>query len=156
MKEINLTTKIAVYSYTELTAEDKKLTEMAKDATKRAYSPYSGFNVGAALLLDNGEILTGANQENAAFSSGTCAERSVIYYAGANYPGVPFRKLVIAAWTKGDFVETPISPCGHCRQAILEYETIGGKPIEIILCGRHEVYVLDSIKALMPLSFVDF
>ena len=96
MKEINLTTKIAVYSYSELTAEDKKLTSMAKEATKRAYSPYSHFNVGVALLLDNGEILTGANQENAAFSSGTCAERSGIYYAGANYPGVSLKKLVIA------------------------------------------------------------
>ena len=156
MRDLILTTKIAVYSYSELTAEDKKLTSMAKEATKRAYSPYSHFNVGVALLLDNGEILTGANQENAAFSSGTCAERSVIYYAGANYPGVPFKKLVIAAWTDGDFVQTPISPCGHCRQAILEYETIGGKPIEIILCGRDEVYVLDSIKALMPLCFVEF
>ena len=118
MKEINLTTKIAVYSYSELTAEDKKLTSMA-------YSPYSHFNVGVALLLDNGEILTGANQENAAFSSGTCAERSVIYYAGANYPGVSFKKLVIAAWTDGDFVQTPISPGGHCRQAILEHLHIG-------------------------------
>ena len=156
MKEINLTTKIAVYSYSELTAEDKKLTSMAKEATKRAYSPYSHFNVGVALLLDNGEILTGANQENAAFSSGTCAERSVIFYAGANYPGVKFRRLAVAAFTNGDFVKTPVSPCGHCRQAILEYETVGGAPIEIVLCGRDEVYVLHSIKDLMPLSFCEF
>ncbi len=156
MKEINLTTKIAVYSYTELTEEDKKLTTQAREATKTAYSPYSKFNVGVALELENGVVLTGSNQENAAFSSGTCAERSVIYYAGANYPSVAFKKLVIAAFTEGDFVEKPISPCGHCRQAILEYETIAQKPIEIILCGRNEVYKLESIKALMPLCFAEF
>ncbi|MGN0214314.1 MAG: cytidine deaminase [Muribaculaceae bacterium] len=156
MKELILNTKIAVYSYSELTEEYKIIVNAAKEATKRSYSPYSNFCVGAALQLDNGEILTGANQENAAFTAGTCAERSVIFYAGANYPGVPFRRLAVAAFTKGEFVKTPVSPCGHCRQAILEYETLGGKPIEIILCGRDEVYVLHSIKDLMPLSFCEF
>lgn len=156
MKDLILTTKIAVYSYSELTAEYKKIVDAAKEATKRSYSPYSKFCVGAALQLDNGEILTGANQENAAFTAGTCAERSVIFYAGANYQGVPFRRLAVAAFTKGDFVKNPVSPCGHCRQAILEYETISGAPIEMVLCGRDEVYVLHSIKDLMPLSFCEF
>ena len=156
MNELILTTKIAVYSYSELTEEYKKIVDTAKEATKRSYSPYSKFCVGAALQLDNGEILTGANQENAAFTAGTCAERSVIFYAGANYPGVKFRRLAVAAFTNGDFVKTPVSPCGHCRQAILEYETVGGAPIEIVLCGRDEVYVLHSIKDLMPLSFCEF
>lgn len=156
MKELNLSTKIRVYSYTELSEEDKNLTEMAKKATFRAYSPYSKFNVGAALLLADGQILTGANQENAAFSSGTCAERSVIFYAGANFPDVACKKLAIAAYTGGDFVEQPISPCGHCRQAILEFETRSKQPIEILLCGRHEVYCLDSIRHLLPLSFSEF
>ena len=156
MNELILTTKIAVYSYSELTEEYKKIVDAAKEATKRSYSPYSKFCVGAALQLDNGEILTGANQENAAFTAGTCAERSVIFYAGANYPGVKFRRLAVAAFTNGDFVKTPVSPCGHCRQAILEYETVGSAPIEIVLCGRDEVYVLHSIKDLMPLSFCEF
>lgn len=156
MKELNLNTKIRVYSYNELNEEDKKLTDMAKNATFNAYSPYSKFNVGAALLLANGKILTGANQENAAFSSGTCAERSVIFYAGANYPDVACKKLAIAAYTNGEFVENPVSPCGHCRQAILEFETRSKQPLEILLCGRNEVYQLDSIKDLMPLSFVEF
>lgn len=156
MKELILSTKIAVYSYSELSEEYKNIVNAAKDATKRSYSPYSNFCVGAALQLENGEILTGANQENAAFTAGTCAERSVIFYAGANFPGVPFKRLAIAAFTKGEFVKSPVSPCGHCRQAILEYETISGKPIEIILCGRDEVYVLNSIKDLMPLSFCEF
>lgn len=156
MKEINITTKIAVYSYNELSEDYKIITAKAKEATKRSYAPYSKFCVGAALMLENGEILTGANQENAAFTSGTCAERSVLYYAGANYPGVAIKRLAIAAYTNGDFVATPISPCGHCRQAILEYETISRKPIEIVLCGKDEVYVLKSIKDLMPLSFSEF
>ena len=156
MKEINITTKIAVYSYNELSEEYKIITAKSKEATKRSYAPYSKFCVGAALMLENGEILTGANQENAAFTSGTCAERSVLYYAGANYPGVAIKRLAIAAYTNGDFVATPISPCGHCRQAILEYETISHKPIEIVLCGKNEVYVLKSIKDLMPLSFSEF
>lgn len=156
MKEINLTTKIAVYSYNELSEEYKIITEKAREATKRSYSPYSHFCVGAALQLETGEILTGANQENAAFTAGTCAERSVLFYAGANYPGVAIKRLAVAAFTKGDFVATPVSPCGHCRQAILEYETIGKQPIEIILCGKDEVYILHSIKDLMPLSFSEF
>ena len=101
MKDLILTTKIAVYSYSELTAEYKKIVDAAKEATKRSYSPYSKFCVGAALQLDNGEILTGANQENAAFTAGTCAERSVIFYAGANYPGVPCR----GCFHKGRFCE---------------------------------------------------
>lgn len=156
MKEININTKIAVYSYNELSEEYKIITAKAKEATKRSYSPYSKFCVGAALLLENGEILTGANQENAAFTAGTCAERSVLFYAGANYPGVAIKRIAIAAYTKGDFVVNPVSPCGHCRQAILEYETISHQPIEIVLCGKDEVYVLKSIKDLLPLSFVDF
>lgn len=156
MKELNITTKIAVYSYKELSEEHKILAEKAREATSRSYSPYSHFQVGVALQLESGEILTGANQENAAFTAGTCAERSVLFYAGANYPGVAIKRLAIAAFTNGDFVSTPVSPCGHCRQAILEYETISHQPIEIILCGREEVYVLKSIKDLMPLSFVEF
>ena len=157
MEEKILSTKIRVYSYNELTDTRKKLVELAREATRRAYAPFSKFNVGAALLLGNGEIVTGSNQENVAFPSGTCAERTTVFYASSRYPGVPFEKLAIAAWHDGDFVETPTAPCGACRQAILEYETLGGKPIEIILCGRNEVYVVeDGIKALLPLCFDKF
>lgn len=151
-----ISTKIEVYSYNELTDIDKKLVESAKNATKTSYAPYSKFNVGAALLLENGEIVTGSNQENAAFPSGTCAERTTIFYAGAHYPGVRFEKLAIAAFTNGEFVEEPISPCGACRQAIMEYEKLGKKPIEIILAGKDKVYKLNGIRALLPLSFEEF
>ena len=155
MEEIIIPAKIRVCSYNELQEDDKKLTEMAREACGRAYVPYSKFHVGAALLLANGEVVTGANQENAAFA-GTCAERTAIFYAAARYPGVRFMKLAIAAWQNGDFVEEPVSPCGVCRQAILEYEKIGGKPVEILLCGRNKVYRIECIRTMLPLSFDEF
>ena len=126
---------------------------MAKEATKRAYSHYSHFNVGVALLLDNGEILTGANQENAAFSSGTCAERTTCFYANSSYPGVRFVKLAIAAFHNGAFTPHPVSPCGACRQVLAEYEKLGGEKLEIILYGDNEIYVLSEVADLLPLIF---
>lgn len=156
MNEKIITTNIRVYSYSELNDEDKKLVDLAKNATKTSYAPYSKFNVGAALLLENGEIVTGSNQENAAFPSGTCAERTTVYYASAKYPGVKFLKLAIAAYTNGEFVADPVSPCGACRQAILEYEKLAGQPIEIILVGAKEIYKLEGIRSLLPLSFSEF
>lgn len=151
-----ISTKIEVYSYNELNDTDKNLVERAKKATETSYAPYSKFNVGAAVLLENGEIISGSNQENAAFPSGTCAERTTIFYAGARFPGVRFCKLAIAAFTEGEFIEEPISPCGACRQAILEYEKLGGQPIEILLAGRNKVYKLQGIRSLLPLSFEEF
>lgn len=151
-----VTTKIEVYSYDELNETDHNLVEQAKKATETSYAPYSKFNVGAAVLLENGETISGSNQENAAFPSGTCAERTTIFYASAHFPGVRFCKLAIAAFTDGEFIEEPISPCGACRQAILEYEKLGGQPIEILLAGRNKVYKLQGIRSLLPLSFEEF
>lgn len=148
-----MVTKIRVYSYTELCDEDKKLIDLAKESTGHAYAPYSCFHVGAALLLENGEIVTGANQENAASPSSLCAERTTCYYASARYPGVRFVKLAIAAFTKGRFLPNPISPCGACRQAVLEYENLGGQPVEVLLYGTEGIYVFDSVKDLLPLCF---
>ena len=153
MKEINLVTKIRVYSYNELTDADKNLVDLAKSATQRAYSPYSRFNVGAALLLANGEIVTGSNQENVAFPSGTCAERTTCFYAHSSYPGVRFVKLAIAAFHNGAFTPHPVSPCGACRQVLAEYERIGGEKLEIILYGADEIYVLSEVSDLLPLIF---
>lgn len=153
MKEINLVTKIRVYSYNELTDADKNLVDLAKSATQRAYSPYSRFNVGAALLLTNGEIVTGSNQENVAFPSGTCAERTTCFYAHSSYPGVRFVKLAIAAFHNGAFTPHPVSPCGACRQVLAEYERIGGAKLEIILYGADEIYVLSEVSDLLPLIF---
>lgn len=156
MKEKIISTKIEVLSYDELSAQDKELIDKAKEATSTSYSPYSKFHVGAALLLSNGEIVTGSNQENAAFPSGTCAERTTIYYAHARYPEASFDTLAIAAFSNGHFQASPVSPCGACRQAILEYETLFNKNIRILLYGENEIYLLDGIKSLLPLCFSEF
>ena len=153
MKEINLVTKIRVYSYNELSETDKNLVDLAKNATQRAYAPYSRFNVGAALLLENGAVITGSNQENVAFPSGTCAERTTCFYAISSYPGVRFVKLAIAAFHNGTFTPHPVSPCGACRQVLAEYEKLGGEKLEIILYGDKEIYVLSEVADLLPLIF---
>lgn len=155
MTEKNITTKVQVLAYNELNQEDKNLVDLAKEATKSSYTPYSHFNVGAALLLDNGVMIKGANQENAAFA-GICAERSACYNAGANYPGVGIKKVAITAFQNGDFVKEPCAPCGVCRQALLEFEVQAGHPMEVILIGLDTIYRLESIKSTLPLSFTEF
>ena len=155
MTEKNITTKVQVFAYTELTDEDKKLIDMAREATRASYAPYSNYHVGAALLLDNGVYFTGANQENAAFA-GICGERAAIYAAGAQYPGVAISKLAITAEQDGDIVAEPVAPCGVCRQAILEFEKNSPHPITLLLGGRDTVYRLESIASTLPLCFKEF
>lgn len=156
MKERNVITKIQVYSYTDLTEADKKLIDLAKEATKSSYTPYSHFNVGAAVRLENGVLIKGCNQENAAFPAGICAERSACFNAGANYPDVAIEAIAIIAVQNGEVVEDPCSPCGVCRQALLEFETRSGKPMQVLLAGRDKVFHLESMKSLLPLSFTEF
>ena len=156
MKELKIITNIQVLDYNELVEEDKILVDKAKAMTEKSYAPYSKFNVGAAVLLSNGKIVGGSNQENAAFPSGTCAERTAVYYAHSKYPDAKFHKLAIAAFQDGKFTPYPISPCGACRQAILEYEKLNGSPIKIYLYGSEKVYVVDGIGKLLPLQFDSF
>ena len=153
MEELNITTKIKVCGYDELTPEQKMLTDQAKEATFRAYAPYSEFYVGAAAELANGEIVSGNNQENAAYPSGLCAERVTLFFANSKYPDVAVKRLAIAARTNGDFVQECVAPCGACRQVILETEDRGQEKMEILLCGKDQVYIVDSIKDLLPLYF---
>ena len=155
MTEKKITTKIQVLDYTELTETEKKLVDLAKEATKASYAPYSHFHVGAAIMLTNGVIIKGANQENAAFS-GICGERSAFYNAGANYPGVDVTMVAITAFTQGDFVDDPCAPCGLCRQAMLEFEKNSQNPIQVLLVGKKAIYRLESVASLLPLSFTDF
>ncbi len=157
MRNIEITTPIKSVSYDELSPADRHLVDTARAAYEHSYAPYSHFCVGAAILLDNGEIVSGANQENAAYPSGTCAERSACYYAGATYPNVPFRKIAIAArGTDGREIAEPVAPCGACRQALLEYEKLAGADVEVLLVGADEIYILPSVKSLLPLSFSEF
>ena len=137
--------------------EDRELIRKAIAAREEAYAPYSHFHVGAALKLQNGVTFIGCNQENAAFPSGICAERSALFAAGAQYPDQPVVMLAIAARNEeGVFTEHPVSPCGPCRQVLIETETRFHHPVRILLYGQRCVYVVDSIKQLMPLSFTEF
>lgn len=153
MESFNLTTKILVYRYEESAETIKKLIDEAKLATKKAYAPYSGFHVGAAVMLSNGKIVTGNNQENAAYPSGLCAERVAIFSASAQYPDITITAIAVAAFHNGNFTDSPCCPCGGCRQTILETENRFENSIRIIMYGKEKIYEAESIKTLLPLSF---
>ena len=157
MEELELKSVIKVCQLEELTAEEQHLIKLAIEATQRSYAPYSNFHVGAAVRLENGVEVIGCNQENVAYPSGLCAERTALYSAGAQYPDVPVEMLAIAARGTDDELQyEPVGPCGSCRQVIIEFETRAKHPIRMLLYGRKGVYVIDGIKALMPLSFCEF
>ena len=137
----------------ELSPERIKLVQMAIEAAGNAYAPYSDFNVGAALLLQNGEILTGNNQENAAYPSGLCAERVALFYSGSKYPGTKVLIIAIAATQNEELVADPVSPCGGCRQVMHETEIRHNHPIEIILYGRDKIRIINRAADLLPLPF---
>lgn len=155
MEELKVPVSIKLCQIDELDDRDRSLVSDAISATDNSYSPYSHFRVGAALRLANGEVIKGANQENAAFSVTICAERSAIYAAQAQHPDQPIVSLAIAARNDDGFTQEPVSPCGMCRQAMVEIEQRYSQPIHILLYGKKGVYVMDSISNLMPLSFVD-
>lgn len=155
MKEITINTTISVFNgIPDLPLEIQSLMEQAIETRKNAYAPYSRFRVGAAILLDNGKIVLGSNQENAAYPSGLCAERVAIFQAGAIYPNAKIVKLAITAASDTNPTISPIPPCGACRQSIAEYEFKQDIPIEIYFMGESgEVYKSNSINNLLPLSF---
>ena len=154
MKEIVLQTKVTVCSFDELADQDKELVNAARKATANSYAVYSGFNVGAAVRLCDGTLVTGTNQENAAYPSGLCAERTAIFWANSQYPDKAIVALAIAAQTNEGELEQPITPCGACRQVILETEKRFNAPVRMILYGSKECYILkEGIKSLLPLSF---
>ena len=155
MKEIKIESNFIVYnSVNELPSDIKFLMDEAIDARKKAYAPYSKFEVGAALLLENGEVITGNNQENASYPSGLCAERTAIYYAGSKYPDVKILKIAISASSRNQETSIPVPPCGACRQAISEYEVKQNLPIEIYFMGKvGEVVKSDSLVNLLPFVF---
>lgn len=155
MEQIDINISIESYQLDELSLQDQELVQAAIEATKNAYANYSRFYVGAALRLENGKIVIGANQENAAFPSGLCAERTAVFAAQANYPDSPIETLAIAGRNEKGVLPDPITPCGACRQVILEIEDRYKKPIKILLYGTQKIYCVRSVKDLLPLSFVD-
>lgn len=147
-------TRINVCSYDELSGADKAVVDAARAATANSYAVYSNFSVGAAVRLGNGTVVSGSNQENAAYPSGLCAERTTLFWANSQYPKEPIEVLAIAARSAQGELEFPITPCGACRQVMLETEKRFGNKMKIILYGTRQCYVIDDgVRALMPLSF---
>jgi cytidine deaminase len=156
MKKIEIKTTVLEYnSVDNFSEEEKILIQKSKEALKNAYAPYSNFRVSASVLLENGEIICGTNQENAAYPSGLCAERVAIFYANSLFPTVPVKALAVSVFAKNDFPESPTPPCGACRQVLVETETRFKNPIKIILIGKNIIRVIESAKSLLPLHFDD-
>lgn len=155
MKSITFASKVLVYENREEIPEDiLSLIKEAEKAATHAYAKYSNFQVGAAILLNNGQIVTGSNQENAVYPCGLCAERTAAFAASARFPEVPFTRIAVTAINPVKPLENPISPCGSCRQVLFEFEERFGQPIEVILSGQTgPVYVVSSIADLLPYSF---
>ncbi len=153
MKHIDITCHIDILNADELSKEDFSLLEESKKATENSYSPYSQFAVGAALRLTDGTVFSGSNQENVSYPCGLCAERSALFYAMAQKPKVAVSTLAISAKNSEGFLSHPISPCGLCRQALLEYEKKFGQKIKVYLNGTKGIYRVESIESLLPIQF---
>jgi cytidine deaminase len=155
MKSKTLSFELGIFdSVAELSEEQRTLIDLAGKARENAYAPYSEFKVGAAVLLANGEVIIGNNQENASYPSGLCAERVAVFQAGARYPGVAIKRIAIVAGSMKTTTTRPAAPCGNCRQSIFEYEKKQQHPIELLLMGATgAVYKCGSIRDLLPLAF---
>ena len=140
-------------SLDELEAKDKELAQAAVEATELAYAPYSKFNVGAAVMFEDGEIVKGSNQENAAYPSGICAERTAMFYASSNRPDGVMTAIAIAGGLKGELAANPATPCGACRQVMAQYQLKGGKPMAVILVGGSKIWKFEKVDDILPLIF---
>lgn len=141
-------------SESELPSDFSKVLLAAKEATHNSYAPHSGFYVGAAVLFEDGTILKGNNQENLAFPSGLCAERVVLFYSRANFPDKPIKAIAVTARSKNGIVDTPVTPCGGCRQVMVEYEQNQKKPIQVILAGeKGDIFISENTCQLLPFLF---
>lgn len=154
MREYEIKVKVEEYSdRSELSANDLQLLQKSEEAARTSYAPYSNFNVGVAILLENGEIVSGSNQENSASPSGLCAERVAMFYANAHFPNVPVVALAVSSSINGVINDKPVYPCGSCRQALLENEQRFKKPIRVVMGSSKNIQAVGSINDLLPLSF---
>lgn len=140
-------------SVDELSAEDRNLVEEAVAAMGGSYAPYSHFNVGAAVRLSNGVVVRGANQENAAFPSGLCAERTAMFAAGASYPNKDMLSIAVAGGVLGRLGEKPATPCGACRQVMAQYQAKSGRPMSVLMVSASRIWKFDRVDDILPLIF---
>ena len=155
MQPIRIIAEVEEYQhFNELPQDEQQLVHAAQKVASAAYAPYSGFFVGAALLLEDGTIVSGSNQENVAFPSGICAERTAMFWAGANYPGKAIVKMAIYAQSNDFTVETPVYPCGSCRQVMSEYERIGQHPMRILMvAATGKTHAVNGLINILPVAF---
>ena len=151
-KQINISYQ-EFASIDELNAEDRELAQAAIEGMRGSYAPYSHFNVGAAVRMSNGQIVRGANQENAAFPSGICAERTAMFAAGAKYPDKDMTSIALAGGIYGHLTEEPATPCGACRQVMAQYQAKAGKPMSVIMVGHKRVWKFEKVDDILPLIF---
>ena len=157
MNTVNLAISYKEYSsIEEMEPVDRMLVEEALEAQKGSYAPYSNFNVGAAVLLEDGTVIRGANQENAAYPSGLCAERTAMFAANANHPGKAMLSIAIVGGFDHTVAAIPCSPCGACRQVMAEYQTLSGKPMSIIMYGTEKIWKFDRVDDILPFIFDSF
>ena len=157
MKKVTLELGFIEYSsLEEMDPQDQEVVKAAIEAQKGSYAPYSNFNVGAAVRLEDGTIVKGANQENAAYPSGLCAERTAMFAAGATYLGVPMTTLAIVGGFGFTLSETPCTPCGGCRQVMAEYQTAGKRPLSVIMFGTEKTWKFEKVDDILPFIFDSF
>ena len=157
MKKVTLDIDFIEYSsLEEMDPQDQEVVKAAIEAQKGSYAPYSTFNVGAAVRLEDGTIVKGANQENAAYPSGLCAERTAMFAAGATYPGIPMTTLAIVGGFGYTIAETPCTPCGGCRQVMAEYQTAGKRPLSVIMFGTKRTWKFEKVDDILPFIFDSF
>jgi cytidine deaminase len=156
MKENKIEIPVKVYAYEELSEANRQLIDKAKEMTYHSYAPYSHFSVGAAALLANGEIVCGSNQENAAYPSGICAERTTLFYANSQYPDVAVVALAITARSESKTIDEPVAPCGSCRQVMVETEQRSKQPLRVLCQGEiGPIMFFEGIESLMPFIFLE-
>ncbi len=157
MKTVKLEINYEEYSsLEEMDARDRDLVREAIEAQKNSYAPYSKFNVGAAVLLEDGTVVKGCNQENVAYPSGLCAERTAMFAANANHPGKAMVALAVAGGFNYQITFSPVSPCGACRQVMAEYQKLGGRPMNIILYGTGRIRKFEKVDDILPFIFDSF
>jgi len=142
------------YDFSKLDPNINNLIREARKAAEKAYAPFSDFKVGAVAELANGKILSGNNQENAAYPSGMCAERSVLYFANGNYPDIPVRRMVLVALEKGELTKSPVYPCGACRQVMIQTQDRFKEDMEVWMVGQDCIHMVKSVDPLLPLKFI--
>ena len=154
MQEKKIELSFITAHLSELSEQEQQLVANAKSALKTAYAPYSGFLVGASVLLENGEIINGSNQENVAYPSGLCAERVALFYAGAKHPDVKVKTIAVSVLSKNFEVKDVVFPCGACRQVMAEYEEKQEEAIKVILHSpTDEVLIANTVEDLLPFMF---